>query len=66
MKKTSQSKHVGLVFDPKVAGEANHRPQLRVPPLRLATSQSLIDLARGRVGAVVGGGDDGGWHGLAG
>jgi len=53
-KDPSQSKYVGIVFDPKLAGEANHRPQLRVPPLRLDNYKRLIELARGRFGTEVG------------
>ena len=53
-KDPSQSKYVGVVYDPKVSGEANHRPQLRVPPLRIENCKRLIELARGRFGQEVG------------
>jgi hypothetical protein len=45
---TNKSKYVGIFYDPKVAGEANHRPLLRVPPLRVEPYRRLIDLALGR------------------
>ena len=50
----SASKYIGIFYDPKLSGEANHRPQLRVPPLRYESLKRLIELARSRFGAVVG------------
>ena len=50
----AKSKYVGIFFDPKVSGEANHRPQLRMPPLRMDNYRRLIELARARFGAEVG------------
>ena len=50
----SASKYIGIIYDPKLSGEANHRPQLRVPPLRYECLKRLIELARSRFGAVVG------------
>ena len=36
-----------------MSGEANHRPQLRVPPLRYESLKRLIELARSRFGVEV-------------
>ena len=49
-KDPAKSKYIGIFYDPKVAGEANHRPQLRVPPLRSEPLRRLVELARSRVG----------------
>ena len=53
-KDRAQSKYIGMFFDPKLTREANHRPQLRMPPLRLDNYKSLIELARDRFGTEVG------------
>jgi hypothetical protein len=50
----ASSKYIGVFYDPKLSGEANHRPQLRVPPLRYELFKRLIELARGRFGPEVG------------
>jgi len=50
----ASSKYIGVFYDPKLSGEANHRPQLRVPPLRYEPFKRLIELARGRFGPEVG------------
>jgi hypothetical protein len=50
----SASKYIGIFYDPKLSGEANHRPQLRVPPLRYESLKRLIELARSRFGVEVG------------
>ena len=49
----AKSKHIGIFYDFNVAGEANHRPMLRVPPLRAEQLRRLIDLVRSRFGAEV-------------
>ena len=46
----STSKYIGIFYDPKVAGEANHRPMTRVPPLRAEQVRRLVELTRGRFG----------------
>ena len=56
----SASKYIGIFYDPKLSGEANHRPHLRVPPLRYASFKRLIELARSRFGVEVGGRHPGG------
>ena len=53
-KDRAQSKYIGMFFDPKLTREANHRPQLRMPPLRLDNYKRLIELARDRFGTEVG------------
>ena len=53
-KDPGHSKYIGIFFDPKVSGEANHRPQWRMPPLRMDNYKRLIELARGRFGEAVG------------
>jgi len=53
-KDPAQSKYIGIFFDPKLSGEANHRPQWRMPPLRMDNYKRLIELARGRFGETVG------------
>jgi hypothetical protein len=49
----TKSKYIGIFYDLKVAGEANHRPMLRAPPLRAEQLRRLVDLARSRFGAEV-------------
>ena len=53
-KDRAQSKYIGMFFDPKLTREANHRPQLRMPPLRLDNYKRLIELARDRFGTELG------------
>ena len=49
----TKSKYIGVFYDFKVAGEANHRPMLRVPPLRAEQLRRLVDIARSRFGDEV-------------
>ena len=49
----AKSKYIGVFYDFKVAGEANHRPMMRVPPLRADQLRRLIDIARSRFGNEV-------------
>jgi hypothetical protein len=49
----ARSKYIGIFYDPKLAGEANHRPMIRVPPLRTDKFQELVTAARSRFGAEV-------------
>ena len=51
----AKSKYIGVFYDPKVSGEANHRPMQRVPPLRVELVRRLLDLAK--VPLWVSGGD---------
>ena len=51
----AKSKYIGIVNDFKVAGEANHRPMLRAPPLRADQLRRPIDIARSRFGNEVAG-----------
>ncbi len=44
------SRYVGILYDPKNAGEATHRPQLRVPPLRMDLHKAAMDVAFKRRG----------------
>ena len=46
----SASKYIGIFYDPQLSGEANHKPQLRVPPLRYESLKRLIEEARSRFG----------------
>ena len=50
----SASKYIGTFYDPKLSGEGNHRPQLRVPPLQDESFKRLAELARSRFGVEVG------------
>ena len=50
----SASKYIGVFYDPKVSGQANHWPQLRVPPMRYESFKRLIEFARIRFGVEVG------------
>jgi hypothetical protein len=50
----SASKYIGIFYDQKLSGEANHKPQLRVPTLRYESLKRLIELARSRFGVEVG------------
>ena len=52
----AKSKYIGVFYDPKVSGEANHRPMQRVPPLRAELVRRLLDLAKSRFGSQEGGG----------
>lgn len=45
-----KSKYIGVFYDPKVAGEANHRPMQRIPPLRSEPMRRLLDVALNRFG----------------
>ena len=52
----AKSKYIGVFYDPKVSGEANHRPMQRVPPLRAELVRRLLDLAKSRFGSQEGDG----------
>ena len=38
----AKTKYVGIFFDVKLAGEATHRPALRIPPLQAAKYQGML------------------------
>ena len=52
----AKSKYIGVFYDPKVSGEANHRPMQRVPPLRVELVRRLLDIAKSRFGSQEGDG----------
>ena len=49
----AKSKYIGVFYDAKLAGEANHRPMQRIPLLRSEPMSRLIELAKGRLGTEV-------------
>ena len=49
----AKSSYIGIFYDPKLGGEANHRPQQRIPPLRAEPLRRLVEIARSRLGADV-------------